>query len=60
MEIVFQDKSRGFTRAAEPAFQGTGLTFRKQTTVSIANRPKPLYDGVLNGRYSKLMLLSRS
>ncbi len=47
MEIVFQDKSRGFTRAAEPAFQGTGSTFRKQTTVSIANRPKPLYGGVI-------------
>ncbi len=24
MEIVFQDDSRGFTRAAEPAFQRTG------------------------------------
>jgi hypothetical protein len=26
VEIVFQDESRGFTRAAEPAFQGTGPT----------------------------------
>ncbi len=60
METVFQDKSHGFARAAEPAFQGTGPTFRKQTTVSIANRPKPLYGAVFNGRYSKLMLVSRS
>ncbi len=46
--------------AAEPAFQGTGPTFRKQIRVSLADQPRPLYGGAFNGLYSKLMLASRS
>jgi hypothetical protein len=49
VEIVFQDKSRGFIHAAESAFQGTGLTHPRQLTT------KPLYGGVLNAPVFKTL-----
>lgn len=52
-EIVFQDKSCGFTRAAELAFQGTGRARAGRCECRSGVKGAPDFEAVM--RYSRLL-----